>query len=323
MAAVGSMTALGSTTALAMAAGNHSRRRMQVRGDPCVDGVRILRDQRSDRAIGRELCVQHDCAGLGLRQVASVTRIREEGQRLRIRALQRRDVRDAEVGIALERTAEADRELTKGSGAHERCPLRAILTACPAAASRASASPASARRRRCLVASLQCRQHLRRDVERLVHVQHALADDQVVVGGARERLHFLQQRALQLADLFVATQVQIFDVLVLLAGQLALPVAQVLLGVAALVLGHHRAVALSASLPWPSDPSAAARSRAAAARTRPTAPASPSWPAAPRRAGAERSPPRSSSAACTTPSGASNARPATIELTILKRAMSK
>ena len=83
-----------------------------MRGDPRIDRVRVLRDQRSDRAIGCGLRVQHDRAGLGLRQVTSVLGICEEGQRLRIRALQRRDVRNAEVGIALEGTAEADRELT-------------------------------------------------------------------------------------------------------------------------------------------------------------------------------------------------------------------
>ncbi len=112
MAAVGSITALGSTTARRMPPGSHGRRRMQQRGDARVDGVRILRDQRRDRAVRRGLRVQHDGAGLGLRQVASVAWIREKRQRLRIRTLQRRDVRDADVGIALERTAEADRELT-------------------------------------------------------------------------------------------------------------------------------------------------------------------------------------------------------------------
>jgi hypothetical protein len=47
-----------------------------------------------------------------VRQEAPVARIREERETLRIGALQRRDVRDAQIRIALESTAEADRELT-------------------------------------------------------------------------------------------------------------------------------------------------------------------------------------------------------------------
>ena len=85
---------------------------MQQRRDARVDGVGILGDQRRDRALRRELRVQHDGAGLGLRQEAPVARVREKRECLRIRALQRRDVRDADVGIALKGTAEADRELT-------------------------------------------------------------------------------------------------------------------------------------------------------------------------------------------------------------------
>jgi len=129
---------------------------MQYRRDPRVQGIRILRDERRDRALGRGLLVQHDDTGAGLRQEAPIARVRQERDRLRIRALERRDVRDAQIRIALERATEADRQLTEGSGTHDdlrRAQRWSAVTACPGAAAaaasplRASASPASAPRR--------------------------------------------------------------------------------------------------------------------------------------------------------------------------------
>src|SRR5262245_66378384 len=79
-----------------------------------------------------------------------------------------------------------------------------------------------------LVAGLQGAQHLRRDVHRLVDVQHAVTEHEVEARRARVRLHFLQERALELAELLVTAQVQVLDILVLLARQLALAVALIL-----------------------------------------------------------------------------------------------
>jgi hypothetical protein len=101
---------------------------MQQRGNPRVGGVRILGDESRDRTLRGELRIQHDRTGLGLRQVAPVSGVREKGQRLRIRALQRRDVRDAELGdrpggVQPKRTASSPREAVLTSD----CPLRQAL----------------------------------------------------------------------------------------------------------------------------------------------------------------------------------------------------
>ena len=93
------------------------------------------------------------------------------------------------------------------------------------------------------MARLQRGQHLRGDVERRAGVQR-VGHDHVETSGLRIGLDFLDDRALQLPERLVTADIQVFEELVLLARELALAVAQRLLRVAALVLGHHRAVLL-------------------------------------------------------------------------------
>ena len=148
---------------------------MQERGDARVRGVRIRGDQRRDRAFRRS-SPRRARPPRAVCARSAGTRVGQERDCSRRRRCERRDVVDASVGIACELAAEADRELTsKRVSPPWGCARLLALAASPAWRRRGFG------RRRRWPCGLQRAQHLRRDVHGLVDVQHAIADDQVVV----------------------------------------------------------------------------------------------------------------------------------------------
>src|SRR5690606_11163367 len=180
-------------------------------------------------------------AGLRRGELPPIGGVREKADGVGTGAGQRADAAHDALRIADELAAEARCELAQRR--RHRYPRRGIRApaerSATAGALRATLGAATLG---APALAAQHLQHLRRHVDRVAVVER-VRDDQVVVLFARILLHVLQQRALQLVDLLVATDVRVLEKLVLRPLQVALAVADLPLEAQTLRLAHHGRIA--------------------------------------------------------------------------------
>src|SRR5688572_8657300 len=125
------------------------------------------------------------------------------------------------------------------SSSPKRTAISPSVMAMPALPSRDPRSGLGGRSRGGRRLGLDRGDELRRDVDAIGREQHALAQHQLEAVRAGVGLHFLQQRALHLADFLVAAQVEVFLQLLEATVDVELEVAHFALGADAVGLGHH------------------------------------------------------------------------------------
>src|SRR6185312_3371412 len=212
-----------------------------------VSGERIRTYERRNGTVGGAGGIEDDRGRLGLGKLLAVAGIPQEGDRVGVGVPERSGALDARIRITAQLASEADRELPERDrhvGSARKARSLSGLSPRPAALSftlrlrRRSSGLAGGGR------TLQSREDLGGDVKGWRRIDDPVGHHEIEILGLRVRAHLFDQDALQARHLLVAAGVEVVLCLALFALQVAVAVAQILLGARALILCHGRAVLL-------------------------------------------------------------------------------